>query len=298
MQLNLRLFWTRLTQTRDSQFDQPPHPMKWSGKNRSRLGYAGEALDVDRFFSNLSSWAASQTVWQLQWLNQDAQGCQIPVVTLGNWRQSGVYISAGIHGDEPAGSLACLDFLQNFQVPPGFSAICLPLLNPSGMRLCTRENDRGNDMNREFLHAVSDEIRALKSHLSGDAHFELAVFLHEDWESQGFYLYELFRHESAVRHGERLLNYLGSFPTVAIPIDTNPVIDGRDAANGLISGRIMDHLDRPDWPEAFFINSQCCEVTYTLESPSDLDLSSRINLLVLALRYLVDQVPKNPVSAE
>jgi hypothetical protein len=267
--------------------------MKWSGKNRLKMGYAGETLDVDRFFSDLSSWVDSQSVWQLNWLNQEDPGSRIPVVTAVNWRESGIYISAGIHGDEPAGSLACLDFLQNFQVPSGFSAICLPLLNPSGMRLGTRENDRGHDMNREFLAEISDEIRALKAHISDEAQFRLAVFLHEDWESQGFYLYELFRNESAVRYGERLLNHLQSIHAAAIPIDRSPVIDGRDAENGLISGRIADHLERPDWPEAFFINSRFCEVTYTLESPSDLDLPPRIHLLSLALRYLIDQVQED-----
>ncbi len=51
-----------------------------------------------------------------------------------------VYISSGIHGDEPAGALALLELLQIHTLPPEISFFICPLLNPWGMQNNKRTN--------------------------------------------------------------------------------------------------------------------------------------------------------------
>ncbi len=96
-----------------------------------------------------------------------------------------------MHGDEPAGPLAVLRLLQEDDWP-GDAAIWLcPCLNPTGFPLNRRENASGIDLNRDYRHLQSAEVRAHVAWLERQPRFDLALCLHEDWESNGFYLYEL-----------------------------------------------------------------------------------------------------------
>src|SRR5205085_2946935 len=63
-------------------------------------------------------------------------------------------IFAGIHGDEPAGTHALVEFLQLITREPSIADDYLirayPICNPTGFREGTRENQAGADLNREF----------------------------------------------------------------------------------------------------------------------------------------------------
>src|SRR5438552_9917534 len=56
---------------------------------------------------------------------------------------SRIYISAGIHGDEPAGPLAIRQLLEEDQWPAEVSLWVLPCLNPSGSAVHRRDNSEG-----------------------------------------------------------------------------------------------------------------------------------------------------------
>ena len=102
-----------------------------------------------------------------------------------------VYISAGIHGDEPAGPLAALQLLQE-DCWPGDAALWMcPCLNPTGFPLNRRENAQGIDLNRDYRHLETAEVRAHIDWLQRQPSFDLTLCLHEDWESHGFYIYEV-----------------------------------------------------------------------------------------------------------
>src|SRR5579862_8056795 len=58
-----------------------------------------------------------------------------------------VYISAGIHGDEPAGPLAIRQLLQENRWPADMAFWICPCLNPSGFINNRRENPEGVDLN-------------------------------------------------------------------------------------------------------------------------------------------------------
>ena len=101
-----------------------------------------------------------------------------------------VLISAGVHGDEPAGPHALLALLESDDLDPRFSYRLWPCTNPSGYDARTRENVDGIDINRTFGRGGgSPEARAIVT-ANRDYKFELALDLHEDDEASGFYCYE------------------------------------------------------------------------------------------------------------
>src|SRR5688572_10031014 len=102
-----------------------------------------------------------------------------------------IYLSAGIHGDEPAPPLALLAALEAGMFDTRAVWFICPLLNPAGFLRRTRENADGIDLNRDYKALRSVEIQAHARWLQRQPNFDLALCLHEDWESSGYYLYEL-----------------------------------------------------------------------------------------------------------
>jgi len=240
-------------------------------------GYKGETIDIDAVVLDIGQLAAA-TGWH-----------SIPVTaTVPAWFKPGkpeaphVYISAGIHGDEPASPLAVLKLFQENRWPADLNIWLIPCLNPSGFRLNQRENEQGIDLNRDFRARKSDIIQAHTEWLDARPRFLFGVCLHEDWESNGFYLYELnpdlqrSRADSVIQGVEKVC-----------PIDRSPVIEGRNASNGVICAN-PDLPKRPDWPEAFYLVHNKTRLNYTFEAPSDYPLPTRIHALVTAVHAVLE----------
>ena len=189
-----------------------------------------------------------------------------------------LYFSAGIHGDEPAGPLALLDMLEAGVFDDRASWFLCPLLNPTGFVRGTRENADGVDLNRDYKHLASSEIRAHVAWLQRQPAFDFTICLHEDWESKGFYLYELNPTDRP--------SYVDAMLTAVeqcCPIETAAVIDGRESVARGIIRPIADPLQREQWPEAIYLVAHHTPLTYTLESPSALDLPTRTRALRAAV---------------
>ena len=139
-----------------------------------------------------------------------------------------VLITGGVHGDEPAGVEAVLQFLTraNTERLKEFSFLVIPCINPYGYVHNTRETHGGVDINRAFETDDVAEVALVKKIL-GQTQFSFAIDFHEDYDATGFYLYE----------GTRDENYIG--PELAEtakaigPID--PEDPGEDAPN-LVEG--------------------------------------------------------------
>ena len=188
-----------------------------------------------------------------------------------------VYISAGIHGDEPAGPLAVLKLFQTTTFPADISLWVVPCLNPRGFDLNQRENERGLDLNRDYREPKSTVVPAHIRWLEERPLFDLTLALHEDWEAHGFYLYELnpeFRPSVA----EAIVQAVSK----VCPIDLSSEIEGRKASGGIVCAN-PDLLKRPDWPEAFYLIHHKTRLAYTLESPSDFPLPLRVDALVIGV---------------
>ncbi len=185
-----------------------------------------------------------------------------------------VYLSTGIHGDEPAGPLAALRLLRENQWPTGCDYWFCPCLNPAGFILNRRENDKGMDLNRDYRHLQSAEIRAHTGWLERQPDFDYCFCLHEDWEAHGFYVYEL-NPDNRPSLAERMIEEVAR----VCPIDPSEVIEGREAKDGIIRPN-LDPQNRPEWPEAFWLITHKTRMSYTLESPSDFPLHTRVDALV------------------
>jgi predicted deacylase len=193
-----------------------------------------------------------------------------------------LYISTGIHGDEPAGPLAMRQLIEEDRWPNDAALWVCPCLNPTGFPLNQRENSQGIDLNRDYRHFQSAEVRAHAAWLERQPGFDVALCLHEDWEAQGFYLYEL-NPDSRPSFAEKMVEAAGK----VCPIDLSSRIEGREAHHGIIRPKI-NLAERPQWPEAFYLITHKTRLSYTLEAPSDYPLSTRVAALVAAVRAALE----------
>jgi murein peptide amidase A len=185
---------------------------------------------------------------------------------------SGVYISAGIHGDEPAASEALVTWAE---VHAGelkdLPLFLLPCLNPHGLTLNTRLNEDAIDLNRSFDRNDVPVIAALREVLRPHR-FALSLNLHEDYDGQGIYLYEVQREipywgEALIKAGARHL-----------PIDQRYRIDISTSRNGVIRRRFnaARYKKLGGFPEAVYLQKNHARRAITVETPSEFDLSSRV----------------------
>ena len=142
-------------------------------------------------------------------------------------------IFAGIHGDEPEGVHAVVQFIKLLETRPelaaGYYLSFYPVCNPTGFEDGTRFSRAGKDLNREFWkNSGEPEVRLLQAELVSRS-FQGIISLHTDDTSEGFYGFAqgatLTKHliEPALRAAEQLL-----------PRDERPVIDGFAARRGVI----------------------------------------------------------------
>ncbi|MGB7768736.1 MAG: succinylglutamate desuccinylase/aspartoacylase family protein [Verrucomicrobiia bacterium] len=144
-----------------------------------------------------------------------------------------VGIFAAIHGDEPEGARAIVQFIKLLEAKPelaaGYSLSFYPVCNPTGFEDGTRRSRGGKDLNREFWKNSNEpEVRLLQAELVSHS-FQGIISLHTDDTSDGFYGFAhgatLTKHliEPALQAAERLLAR-----------DERPIIDGFQARNGVI----------------------------------------------------------------
>jgi protein MpaA len=193
-----------------------------------------------------------------------------------------IYISAGIHGDEPAGPLAALKLIQENRWPENAEIFLLPCLNPDGFTLNQRGNADGIDLNRDYRNPQAAETRAHIAWLERQPSFDLYLCLHEDWESHGFYLYEQ-NPDGKISRAEKMIAAVNK----VCPVDLSETIEGRPAHGGIIRP-MLKPAERPDWPEALYLISRKARLGYTLEAPSDFPLAVRVNALVAAVNAVMD----------
>ena len=191
-------------------------------------------------------------------------------------KRGGVYVSTGIHGDEPAAPEALARWAER-HLPaiaragelPVFLAPCL---NPFGLTHNQRTDAHGADLNRIFRTGGAAPVPELKARLAG-RRFDLALTLHEDFDAQGVYLYELRRlHRS---WGRELLDAAAEF----IPPEPRHTVDGRRFREGVLSTRY--HVGKvPGYPEAIFLYREHARRVYTLETPSEFSLQRRVGAML------------------
>jgi hypothetical protein len=195
-----------------------------------------------------------------------------------------VGIFAGIHGDEPEGARAAVQFLKLLEAKPelatGYYLSVYPVCNPTGYEDNTRHSRAGKDLNREFWgNSVEPEVRLLQAELISRS-FNGIIALHTDDTCDGFYGFVrgsmLTQHliEPALRAAEKFL-----------PRDKRSVIDGFRACNGIIRDVYEGVLSAPPKvrPRPFEI---------ILETPQAPPVYLKDYAFVVALKTILDEYRK------
>jgi murein peptide amidase A len=253
------------------------------GKNLG--GYFGETIDLRAVLHAVAA-LAQQYGWTSEIFQESGEFKWFALHRKPEVRsqesESRIYISTGIHGDEPAGPLAALKLLQENNWPDDVEIILLPCLNPIGFTLNSRGNSGGIDLNRDYRNSKAKETLGHIAWLERQPNFDLYLCLHEDWESHGFYLYEQ-NPDGKISHAEKIISAVEK----VCPIDLNETIEGRAATGGIIRPNISPQ-ERPDWPEALYLISHKSRQGYTLEAPSDFPLNTRVAALAAAVNAALD----------
>jgi protein MpaA len=155
-----------------------------------------------------------------------------------------VGIFAGIHGDEPEGTHAIIQFIKLLESKPelatGYCLSFYPVCNPTGFEDGTRFSRSRKDLNREFWNNTSEpEVRLLQAELISRS-FQGIISLHTDDTSLGFY---------GIVQGATLTKHLVQPALDAadriLTRDLRPIIDGFKARNGMIFETFEGILSAP-----------------------------------------------------
>jgi murein peptide amidase A len=200
------------------------------------------------------------------------------------WERDGngplVYASAGIHGDEPAGPLALLEMMKAGKFSERNHWLICPALNPGGLAMGRRENREGIDLNRDYLQQSTAEIAAHARWLKRDRIPDVFISLHEDWETEGFYFYEINLLEDQPQRAAGILEGVAEI----FPAESGSDIDGHEprAPGWIYHGA---EADLPNaWPEAIYLAKLGCPLSFTFETPSQSDLGKRVRAHVSAFQ--------------
>jgi murein peptide amidase A len=142
-------------------------------------------------------------------------------------------IFAGIHGDEPEGTLALAGLVRALEADPeialGYALFLYPLCNPTGYEDGTRHARGSTDLNRLFWKdSAEPEVRFIEGEIWMQA-FDGIVTLHSDDTSHGLYGFA----KGAVLT-ENLLEPALRAASRFLPRNELPVIDGFKARDSII----------------------------------------------------------------
>lgn len=190
------------------------------------------------------------------------------------------YLSAGIHGDEPAGPLAVLELLRAGFFDYGPAWTFCPALNPTGLVLGTRDTENGVDLNRDYLRRRTEEVRAHAAWLEARPLPQRFLSLHEDWESSGFYFYEINLGLDCPARAASILDAVRPW----FPPEPEQRIDDHLVRTPGWIYHCADADFPKHWPEAIFLAKLGCPLSFTFETPSSGSLDARVAAHVAAVQ--------------
>lgn len=216
------------------------------------------------------------------------------------WEKSGdgptIYLSSGIHGDEPAGPLALLELVRSGNLGPEANWMICPALNPTGLSAGTRENEAGEDLNRDYWARRNPEVAHHVAWLESRPVPDAFMSLHEDWETTGFYFYEINCCKDQPERARSILEAVAPW----FPPEPCSCIDEHDVRD---TGWIYHaaEADMPEsWPEAIFLAKLGCPVSFTFETPSKAALALRVAAHVAAVKAALTHVAglRSPIASQ
>lgn len=218
-----------------------------------------------------------------------------------------VLLSAGVHGDEPAGVYAVMDFLeQEVWRYADRARLCIfPCANPSGFEADTRCTMNGVDLNRSFgVGSTQPEVVAIEEWLRETAGpFCLHVDLHENNPAalvedaaedgeypRACYLYE-WMHDQRRRIGRRLIDALPYWA----PVCLLPTIEQEENNRGVIAyPEALRNAKYARGPLDALAMQHWTDHTIVTETPAIWSMEKRIAVQRLWIKRALEMVLPSP----
>ena len=204
-----------------------------------------------------------------------------------------VLLSAGIHGNEPAGAECALRFVEAIaRTPEKYKDVAfdiIPLVNPWGWTQDIRFNQAGIDINRDFASFNSQEAKIIKQLIGADQ-YVMMLDLHEDPSAKGFYMYQYGLEDRQV--GEQII---AAIHNMGYPAEQDVKMVIFKTENGII--------DAPMWGLKYMRLTGQLSITnyyrlyhspyvFTVETPTSLPFEDRLIMQRTAVDMLVENYTK------
>jgi len=212
-----------------------------------------------------------------------------------------VLLSGVVHGDEPAGAYAIIDFFQNHSraFEDNFEFTAFPCVNPWGFQHFTRGNAANLNLNREFKKETNaQEIQLITPLLEK---YIFAMDLHETWpestrigddEPEGkdpeeFYLWETCE-DKKIRIGDKIVR---NVEQAGLPVCKWVKIYGDKNNTGVIwypedcgtncytKGTSFDS----------YLAGNHTKQTFTIETPREWPLKKRILAHIISIKTVLEE---------
>lgn len=204
-----------------------------------------------------------------------------------------VLISGGVHGDEPAGVFAVLEFLESHasDYSDSYRFLAYPCMNPSGFELGTEKNARGLDVNHAFTKRSSmQEVRFVRDHLKKlGIEFLFTVDMHEAFPHDKFFMWEICPDRS-LRVGHEVVRKVEQIAPIW---DKKRMLHGDINSGGVIfypeGARSKVYSEPTTFEQYLELNHTSQAMTF--ETSTGWDLELRIKVHIRALRAALDSHP-------
>jgi protein MpaA len=198
-----------------------------------------------------------------------------------------IWLSAGIHGEEPGSVAGLLRWLERDaeRWQRRFAFTILPCLSPYGYERGERLDRQGRDPNRLFRRPEEPLVAAVERALADDPALRFAIDMHEDSDFTGFYMYELTEDDPAV--GPAVVEAVAAVGEVAHGRDLEPPVEHgivlREGGERLTRERLAE---RENWPIAFRLFLAAGHVV-TLETPGRQPIDLRAEMQRTAVEAIL-----------
>ena len=203
-----------------------------------------------------------------------------------------VVITAGVHGDEPAGVFAAIQFLRERIVPlsRSFAIEVYPCINPAGFEANSRHCSGSVDLNRRFSErSRQPEVRAfLDAFDRTRTPCEMVIDLHQcishSEDETGEEYERAYLYNSAPRGDTVAKKMIAAIPKRNVY--RSPEMDGLPCRDGIIEtydvGRSNEYGRRSDL-EQFLYHSGRSNRCITLETPGEWPVRRSISVFLRAI---------------
>jgi len=225
-----------------------------------------------------------------------------PLYQIQRGRGKKVLISAGVHGDEPAGVHAILRFLKEEiqKYEDRFAFTIFPCVNPYGFVKSTKRNAQDLNINRQFkTGSAAEEVNLIMAQLEKDG-YEFTMDLHEtgpdsfmdpdepsEEHPSEFYLWETCE-DKELRVGHEIVKNIEKmglpvckWPTIYDDINNGGVIWYPENCGTAIyaAGTTFEA----------YLHTHHTKQAFTIETPSGWKLKDRILAHIVSLRKVLEK---------